>query len=773
MRKANKKLMVGIGIVGTIALAGLLAMNVNAQPSGFVFIDENGNGQFDAGEWNSTSIQDAVDNASNGDTIYVWDGHYYEDVTVNKTVTIIGNTTIDAMSHSYGKNTSLEYDEFGFWVEADNVNISGFYMWCMGYDRSGIHLNGTQYCNISGNMISGDPSDGICIENSSHNMIYNNIISQNGIGITVVNSTWNEIYKNDVSDNENAGIYIAGNWSWLFSWNTISNNNISYNYIGVELYGTDNETITGNSFFYNSENGIYLENCENITIENNDFFNNTGNSDIYCEASNNTVISGNTFFGNGVPSYAIDMGGCISGLIDGNEMRKYGTEAIFTEDTIATISHNYMADSMWGIEPYDSTLVIFGNTIENGSEDGIDVYDGANLTIYDNIIANFGNGIYCDNDDPDTLFVAYDNTITDCENGILVEYCNKPNEIYNNTLTENGYGAYLEYSSNNVLSGNTITNNSCGIYLLHSSYNNITDNYIAENYGDTGIYIDEDSNHTVIVNNTIKNNQIGIYVYGGNMSVGYENVDTQIHYNDIYGNWMYGLIYDINEEVGTPWINATYNWWGSANGPDSNGGNQQDPITLNYAEGEGDRLYGNHSYDNIHFDPWLGLMLYKGWNLITPAFNYSVRNASDLMAMIPNCTVVTMWDNVNQKYVSYVDGFGENFEIINGSGYFVFVTEDVNVQFLGKLYQPTINMTLYPGYNLIGWPYIMYSPAKDIADNITHCIKVSKWDSQEQTWVAEYITALGSYNFDMLMGEGAFVFVSGQSQWQVEPWWWV
>jgi len=109
----------------------------------------------------------------------------------------------------------------------------------------------------------------------------------------------------------------------------------------------------------------------------------------------------------------------------------------------------------------------------------------------------------------------------------------------------------------------------------------------------------------------------------------------------------------------------------------------------------------------------------------------------------------------------------ENFEIINGSGYFVFVTEDVNVQFFGKLYQPTINMTLYPGYNLIGWPYMMYSPAEDIADNIMHCMK------QEQTWVAEYITALGSYNFDMLMGEGAFVFVSEPTQWQVAPWWWI
>jgi len=276
MRKANKKLMVGIGIVGTIALLGLLAMNVNAQPSGFVFIDENDNGQFDAGEWNSTSIQDAVDNASNGDTIYVWDGHYYEDVIVNKTVTIIGNTTIDAMSYSYGKNTSLEYDEFGFWVEADNVNISGFYMWCMGYDQSGIHLNGTQYCNISGNMISGDPSDGICIENSSHNMIYNNIISQNGEGIWLINgsnntisnnqidnnfigiwmtnsSGYNTIEMNNVSYNEYGIVYEPQPYYYTTPcWNTISYNNISYNDIwGIMMGNTSNETVLGNCFYWN------------------------------------------------------------------------------------------------------------------------------------------------------------------------------------------------------------------------------------------------------------------------------------------------------------------------------------------------------------------------------------------------------------------------------------------------------------------------------------------------------------------------------------------
>ena len=47
----------------------------------------------DDGGGNYTTIQDAVDNASVGDTIFVWAGTYNETVCVNKTVTIIGNGT--------------------------------------------------------------------------------------------------------------------------------------------------------------------------------------------------------------------------------------------------------------------------------------------------------------------------------------------------------------------------------------------------------------------------------------------------------------------------------------------------------------------------------------------------------------------------------------------------------------------------------------------------------------------------------------------------------
>ncbi|GAG78228.1 unnamed protein product, partial [marine sediment metagenome] len=53
------------------------------------------------GSGNYTRIQDAVDDASDGDTVYVYNGTYYENVVVYKTIDLIGEnrdtTVIDGM----------------------------------------------------------------------------------------------------------------------------------------------------------------------------------------------------------------------------------------------------------------------------------------------------------------------------------------------------------------------------------------------------------------------------------------------------------------------------------------------------------------------------------------------------------------------------------------------------------------------------------------------------------------------------------------------------
>jgi hypothetical protein len=53
------------------------------------------------GPGNYTSIQDAIDNASIGDTVFVYNGTYYEIITIDKSINLVGedryNTIIDGI----------------------------------------------------------------------------------------------------------------------------------------------------------------------------------------------------------------------------------------------------------------------------------------------------------------------------------------------------------------------------------------------------------------------------------------------------------------------------------------------------------------------------------------------------------------------------------------------------------------------------------------------------------------------------------------------------
>ena len=70
-----------------------------------------------SGGANFTGIQDAINNASDGDTIIVYSGIYYENVVVNKSVTLkgIGHPVVDAS----GKGDAIR-------LTADGITLEGF-----------------------------------------------------------------------------------------------------------------------------------------------------------------------------------------------------------------------------------------------------------------------------------------------------------------------------------------------------------------------------------------------------------------------------------------------------------------------------------------------------------------------------------------------------------------------------------------------------------------------------------------------------------------------
>lgn len=148
-----------------------------------------------SGEGNYTRIQDAIDNASDGDTVFVYDDSspYYENIRIDKHITLIGED----------RNTTIINGENWCTVrispDADNVLISGF-------------------------TITG-ASDGIFV-NADNNIIQGNKIVFNYFGIEIgYDADYNIIINNIIAHNRAAGILDGGRDSGsTVTWNIIGGN---------------------------------------------------------------------------------------------------------------------------------------------------------------------------------------------------------------------------------------------------------------------------------------------------------------------------------------------------------------------------------------------------------------------------------------------------------------------------------------------------------------------------------------------------------------------
>jgi len=198
---------------------------------------------------NFSNIQEAIDQASTGDTIYVYNGTYIQNIFINFTLNLIGedkNTTfIDG-----GSQNDVIY--IGF--PADAVTITGFTI------------------QNSGNNSEGGAIFDAGLEiHSDYNNIINNIIKQHPLyGIVLWASKGDNISYNKITNCERSGIYFLAGPS-----NTISHNIISSNEVGISSLGSTNckENFISHNTFINNNKGLAM--CgSNNQIFNNNFINN-------------------------------------------------------------------------------------------------------------------------------------------------------------------------------------------------------------------------------------------------------------------------------------------------------------------------------------------------------------------------------------------------------------------------------------------------------------------------------------------------------------------
>jgi parallel beta-helix repeat protein len=170
-----------------------------------------------SGPNNYTKIQDAIDNATYLDTIFVYSGTYYEHVKIHTTVVLQGEDKESTIIDAGGRGDVI-------FVSADNVEISGFSI-----------------------INSGDnwPEAGIKPHFIEHCIITDNIISNCGFGILTFVTHDVTISGNIVIDNDH-GIHLQGT-----EYSYISRNNIQNNRIGMYLNDASHIEIIENNFIDN------------------------------------------------------------------------------------------------------------------------------------------------------------------------------------------------------------------------------------------------------------------------------------------------------------------------------------------------------------------------------------------------------------------------------------------------------------------------------------------------------------------------------------------
>ena len=569
-------------IMLALLLISMLTLAFNIQPAsaGTIIVPDD-----------YSTIQEAINIANPGDTVFVRNGTYLENVIINKSVTLVGESKDAIISQNYTYAT-LEITE-------NDVTVEGFTIqnYLDSFDPPpipcGIFLNLSSECQIRDNELGGRYwTSRLVISGGSRNRVEKNRMQS---GIYVFGGSENSIEKNVVEDDS---IIVSGS-----TLNVIMQNTVRSQYNTLELTGSNHNYILYNSFCtfcFPSNLCVLMLQSNNNTIEGNtmvdESFEGISRMDLWASC-NNSFFHNN--FGNfagvnvsvdedskhnvwddGYPSGGnkwIDYDG--QDVYGGRYQNETGSDGI--GDTPYVLNEhnqdNYPLMKTWtpvenlNTSVYYSTIQEAINAQETLNGHAISV---PSRTHHEHLVvnksvsligANRKNTIIDGNREGNVVEITASNvkitgfTIRNSDSvhskcGICVN-CSNGNKIFNNILTDNARGLCLHNSLNNSISGNVITaNNSTGIYLKESSSNVVRENNITSN--NEGVYL-SDSSSNKFYHNNFMNNVKQIYDRSWDHPEFPHSIDT---WDDGYpsgGNYWSDYIVTANDTCRGPYQNIT------------------------------------------------------------------------------------------------------------------------------------------------------------------------------------------------------------------------
>ena len=324
------------------------------------------------------TIQAAVDDAQEGDTILVYPGFYPESVTITKS-----NLTLIASQEDQGVTVEPIKRPAGFKINADRVTIRGFIIqW--GWDCAlAIDFEGS-FNTIAENSISfapGAPCEGgepvVCLDEdggSDYNTIENNEIYGSDGAVSIISGAPDALNKgNVVRDNLIIGL----------EWALFVNNGTGFDISGNELYADAGRCIT-----------IRADN--NIPQGHHRIMNNT------------TTGCGLKGAGAGIELHALNSTKLTHNIITGNQVSEsFFSPGIYlhTDDSGAEVSRNQIRDNtvyqtkhgVYLDSGADNNLIM-GNLVETNHGEGIWIYSNGNKIIKNDALNNADEGITVDGD---------------------------------------------------------------------------------------------------------------------------------------------------------------------------------------------------------------------------------------------------------------------------------------------------------------------------------------------------------------------------------------